>query len=85
MSDDPQCCACHELFSKHVSTDKGPRTCPPVARGEGAYVYVCTSYSGVWCSRCYGPCDGHEVYRFVSVAAMTDAERKQNGFEASVS
>jgi hypothetical protein len=77
---DPKCAACGERYSEHVSTDKGPQTCPRVARGEGAYVYVCTSYGGVWCRQCHGPCDGHEIYRFVPVTDMTEAERKQNGF-----
>lgn len=80
MSDDPKCQACGELFSEHVPTNKGPHTCPRVARGEGAYVFVCTWSSGVWCRTCFGPCDGHDMYRFVPVSEMTEAERKQNGF-----
>lgn len=75
MSSDPRCCACGEPFSEHVPTSQGPRTCPAVARGEGAYVFVCTSSGGVWCRQCFGICDGHEIYRFVPVEQMTEAER----------
>jgi hypothetical protein len=77
---DPRCEACGEPRSQHVPTEKDPQTCPRVARGEGAYVFVCTRSGGVWCNACYGPCDGHQVYRFVPVAEMTEAERKACGF-----
>lgn len=83
MHDDPKCEACGERKSKHVETPRGPFTCPRVARGEGAYVYSGTWNSGVWCRTCHGPCDGHAMYRFVSVEQMTEAERKQHGFEVS--
>ena len=66
--DDPKCVACGEPRSNHVPTTQGPFTCPRVARGEGVYEYTGTWSAGLSCSTCpRGICDGHEMYRFVTV------------------
>ena len=69
-TDDPECTVCGAKLSEHVPTESGPYTHPREAAGEGRYEFANRCYYGLDCRPCGGPCDGHDVYRFVPAAKL---------------
>jgi len=71
-TEDPVCDICGEKLSKHVPTDSGPYTHPREASGEGRYEFTNRRYYGLDCDDCGGPCDGHDMHRFVPAAKLAN-------------